>query len=484
MLLRCASLFEQSAYVGGSWVEATSQEHDAILNPADRTVVGLVPRLSTAQVADAINCAAESFAEWREWSSRERACVFREWAQLVNTHREDLSVILSSEQGKPLSEARAEIAQAANYLEWFGEETRRTYGDNAPAARRNQRIQVIKQPMGVCAAITSWTFPSSMVARKIGAALAAGCTVVLKPSSKTPFSAIALGVLAENAGLPRGVLSVLTGDDEMISSAMLDSPVIRKVSFTGESSEGKRIMARCAETVKKVSLELAGNAPFILFEDGDLDLAVKGAVAARFRHTGQAAMCANRFLVHEATHDEFVDRLVAKVKTLQVGNGMHEHTQIGPLIDSAAVTRIEALVSQATVTGAKLAIGGKRHPAGANFLQPTVLTDVHTDMAICGDEILGPVANVFRFRDEADAIRLANQTRTGLAAYFYTADLNRSIRVMEALECGVVGVNESLIFSEVAPFGGTKESGIGKDGSRYGVEEYLETKYVCFGNLC
>lgn len=483
MLLRCKNLFEQSAYVGGAWVEANSQQHDAILNPADGSVVGLVPRLNAAQVTDAIDCAAASFADWREWSAKERAGVIREWARLVNTHQEDLSVILSIEQGKPLSEARAEIAQAANYLEWFSEEARRAYGDHTPAPRRNQRIQVIRQPIGVCAAITSWAFPSSMVARKIGPALAAGCTVVLKPSSKTPFSAIALAVLAENAGLPRGVLSVLTGDDEMIISTMLDNPIVRKVSFTGASNEGKRVMARCAETVKNVSLELGANSPFILFDDGDLDLAVRGAVAARFRHTGQAAMCANRFLIHETRHDEFVRRLVEKVRTLTTGNGMDERTQVGPLIDSAALAHIDALVSQATEAGAKAAIGGKRHSAGPNFFQPTVLTDVRPDMAICGDEVLGPVANVIRFSDEAEALRIANRTRTGLAAYFYTTDLNRSFRVMEALECGVVGVNESLIFSEVAPFGGIKESGIGREGSRYGVDEYLETKYACFGNL-
>jgi succinate-semialdehyde dehydrogenase/glutarate-semialdehyde dehydrogenase len=476
-------LFEQSAYVGGTWVEAESQPHDTVLNPATEEPIGKVPRLTAAQVGEAIDEAAMAFNGWREWSGRERANVMREWAQLVNMHREDLSVILSAEQGKPLHEARAEISQAALHLEWFSEEARRAYGDNIPAPRRSQRISVIRQPIGVCAAITSWAFPSSMVARRIGAALAAGCTVVLKPSSLTPFSALALCVLAENAGLPRGVLSVLTGDDETIVQTMLDSPVVRKVSFTGAIEDGKKLMAQCAKTVKKVSLELGANSPLIVFEDADLELAAKGALAARFRHTGQAAMCANRFLVHEKVHDEFVRLLVDKVKQLKTGDAMSDDTQIGPLITSAAVVHMETLVAQAVGAGAKVAVGGKRHAAGPNFFQPTVLTDVAPWMDVCGDEILGPVASVLRFSNEDEALLLANETRTGLAAYFYTADLKRSFRVLEALECGVVGVNESVVFSEVAPFGGIKESGIGREGSHYGVEEYLETKYVCFGNL-
>lgn len=483
MQLKCANLFEQSAYVGGTWIEATSQPNDTVVNPANGEAVGRVPRLTAAQANEAVSHAATAFDEWREWSGRERACVLREWAQLVKTHRDDLAIILSSEQGKPIHEARAEIAQAANYIEWFSEESRRIYGDNMPAARRSQRVHVIKQPVGVCAAITSWTFPSSMVARKIGAALAAGCTVVLKPSSQAPFSALALCVLAENAGLPRGVFSVLTGDDDTLVQALVDSPQVRKVSFTGSIETGKKLMARCADTVKKVSLELGASSPFIVFDDADLDLAVSGAVAARFRHTGQAAMCANRFLIHDRVHDEFVRRLAGKVKALKVGDGMRDDSQVGPLIDGAALARIEAMVAQAVSAGAKVVAGGQRHPAGPNFYQPTVLTDVDPSMDICGDEILGPVASVMRFSDEAEALRLANQARTGLAAYFYTSDLNRSFRVVEALECGVVGVNETLVFNEVAPFGGVKESGMGREGSHYGVDEYLDTKYVCIGNV-
>ncbi|SAL55123.1 NAD-dependent succinate-semialdehyde dehydrogenase [Caballeronia humi] len=483
MQLKCANLFEQSAYVGGTWIEATSQPNDTVVNPANGEAVGRVPRLTAAQANDAVSHAATAFDEWREWSGRERACVLREWAQLVKAHRDDLAIILSSEQGKPIHEARAEIAQAANYIEWFSEESRRIYGDNMPAARRSQRVHVIRQPVGVCAAITSWTFPSSMVARKIGAALAAGCTVVLKPSSEAPFSALALCVLAENAGLPRGVFSVLTGDDDTLVQALVDSPQVRKVSFTGSIETGKQLMARCANTVKKVSLELGASSPFIVFDDADLDLAVSGAVAARFRHTGQAAMCANRFLIQDSVHDEFVRRLAGKVKALKVGDGMRDDSQVGPLIDGAALARIEAMVAQAVSAGAKVVAGGQRHPAGPNFYQPTVLTDVDPSMDICGDEILGPVASVMRFSDEAEALRLANQPRTGLAAYFYTSDLNRSFRVVEALECGVVGVNETLVFNEVAPFGGVKESGMGREGSHYGVDEYLDTKYVCIGNV-
>jgi succinate-semialdehyde dehydrogenase/glutarate-semialdehyde dehydrogenase len=483
MQLKCPNLFEQSAYVGGSWIEATSQPHVTITNPANGEAVGHVPRLTAAQAGEAIAHAASAFAEWREWSGRERACVLREWAQLVKVHRDDLAIILSSEQGKPIHEARAEIAQAGNYIEWFSEEARRIYGDNMPAARRSQRIHVIRQPVGVCAAITSWMFPSSMVARKIGAALAAGCTVVLKPASQAPFSALALCVLAENAGMPRGVLSVLTGDDDTLIPALLDSPVVRKVSFTGSIDAGKQLMARCAGTVKKVSLELGASSPFIVFDDADLDIAVTGALAARFRHTGQAAMCANRFLIQDRVHDEFVRRLVDKVKALKTGDGMRDDSQVGPLIDHAAVERIEALVKQAVAGGARVVAGGQRHAAGPNFYQPTVLTEVDPGMDICGDEILGPVASVIRFKEEAEALTLANQGRSGLAAYFYTSDLNRSFRVLEALECGVVGVNESLVFNEVAPFGGVKESGLGREGSHYGVEEYLDTKYVCFGNV-
>ena len=483
MKLQCASLFEQSAYIGGVWVDNTSMPRVSVTNPSTHEIIGSVPQVTAQQVDEAVASANTAFSDWREWSSRERALVLREWSHLVESHRDDLAIILCSEQGKPLHEARAEITQAANYLDWFAEETRRIYGDNLPAPRRNQRIRVLRQPVGVCAAMTAWTFPSSMVARRIGAALAAGCTVIHHPDPQTPFSALALCVLGESAGLPRGVLSVLTGEAEPIRSALVSNARVRKVSFTGSIDEGKRLMALCSNTVKKVSLELGANCPFIVFNDADIGLAVKGAIDARFRHSGQAAMCANRFLVHTDVYESFITRLVTKVSALTVGDGMVEGTQIGPLISDPAVTRLESVVDQAVQAGATVAIGGSRLTVGSNFFQPTVLTGVRPEMRVCGDEVLGPVASVLQFEDEDEAIALANNTRTGLAAYFYTTNINRAFKVMEALECGVVGVNDSLVFNEVAPFGGIKESGIGREGAHSGVEEYLEPKYVCFGNL-
>jgi succinate-semialdehyde dehydrogenase/glutarate-semialdehyde dehydrogenase len=481
--LQCPSLFEQSAYVGGAWVDNTSLPRVPVTNPSTHEVIGSVPQVTAQQVDEAVACATNAFNDWREWSGRERALVLREWARLVETHRDDLAIILCSEQGKPLHEARAEITQAANYLDWFAEEARRIYGDNIPAPRRNQRIRVLHQPVGVCAAMTTWTFPSSMVARRIGAALAAGCTVVHHPDPQTPFSALALCVLGESAGLPRGALSVLTGESDTVRSALASHPGIRKVSFTGAINEGKRQMALCSATVKKVSLELGANCPFIVFDDADIDLAVKGAIDARFRHSGQAAMCANRFFVHTDVYERFVRQLVTKVSTLTLSDGMAEGAQIGPLISETAVARLESLVDEAEQAGATVAIGGSRLTIGSNFFLPTVLTGVRPEMSVCGDEVLGPVASVLAFKDEDEAIALANNTRTGLAAYFYTTDIRRAFRVMEALECGVVGVNDSLVFNEAAPFGGIKESGIGREGAHSGVEEYLEPKYVCFGNL-
>lgn len=483
MELQCPSLFEQSAYIGGAWVDSTSLPRVPVTNPSTGEIIGTVPQVTAEQVTEAIDCANAALQDWRNWSSRERASVLREWARLVEHHRDDLAIILSTEQGKPLHEARSEITQAANYLDWFAEEARRIYGDNIPAPRRNQRIRVLHQPVGVCGAITSWTFPSSMVARRVGAALAAGCTVIHHPDPQTPYSALALCALGENAGLPRGVLSVLTGEGEPIRSTLLASPGVRKVSFTGSIDEGKRLMTLCASTVKKMSLELGANCPFIVFDDADIDLAVKGALDARFRHSGQAAMCANRFFVHEDVYETFVAKLVSKVALLKVSDGLDEGAQIGPLIDDAAVVRIEGLVDEAVRLGAKIAAGGSRVAPGSNFFRPTVLTGVDPSMGVCGDEVLGPIASVLQFRDEDDVITLANDTRTGLASYFYTADISRAFRVMEALECGVVGVNDSLVFNEVAPFGGIKESGMGREGASSGVEEYLEAKYVCFGNL-
>ncbi|OUL77853.1 NAD-dependent succinate-semialdehyde dehydrogenase [Paraburkholderia hospita] len=483
MKLQCASLFEQSAYIGGVWVDNTALPRVPVTNPSTHEVIGSVPQVTDQQVDDAVASANMAFSDWCEWSGRERALVLREWASMVESHRDDLAIILCSEQGKPLHEARAEITQAANYIEWFSEEARRIYGDNIPAPRRTQRIQVLRQPIGVCAAMTAWTFPSSMMARRVGAALAAGCTVLHHPDPQTPFSALALCVLGESAGLPRGVLSVLTGEGESIRSALVSNAGIRKVSFTGSINEGKRLMSLCSATVKKVSLELGANCPLIVFDDADIDLAVKGAIDARFRHSGQAAMCANRFLVHTDVYENFVTRLVAKVSALTLNDGMVEGAQIGPLISNEAVRRLESAVDESVQAGATVATGGSRLTVGSNFFRPTVLTGVRPEMSVCGDEILGPVASVMQFKNEDEAIALANNTRTGLAAYFYTTNINRAFRVMEALECGVVGINESLVFNEVAPFGGIKESGIGREGAYSGVEEYLESKYVCFGHL-
>ncbi len=483
MKLRCPNLFEQSAYVGGVWIDHTDLPRIPVTNPSTGEIIGSVPQVSVDQTHQAIACASAALQDWRAWSTRERASVLKEWARMVDSHRDDLAIILCLEQGKPLHEARAEITQAANYIEWFAEEARRIYGDNIPAPRRNQRIRVLHQAIGVCGAITSWTFPSSMTARRLGAAIAAGCTVIQSPDPQTPFSALALCVLAESAGLPRGVLSVLTGESEPIRNALATSPEVRKVSFTGSVEEGKRLMSLCSPTLKKVSLELGANCPFIVFPDANIDLAVKGAMDARFRHSGQAAMCAHRFFVHEDVYESFVAKLVSKVAALRVSDGLVEDAQIGPLISDDAVSRLEKLVGDAVLAGAKIVTGGSRLASGSNFFRPTVLVDVDTTMSVCGDEILGPVASVLRFKDEAHVIALANETRTGLAAYFYTADINRAFRVMEALECGVVGVNDSLVFNEVAPFGGIKESGMGREGAHSGIEAFLEAKYVCFGNL-
>jgi succinate-semialdehyde dehydrogenase/glutarate-semialdehyde dehydrogenase len=409
--------------------------------------------------------------------------VLQEWARLVQGHGEDLAVILSTEQGKPLHEARAEINQTARYLEWFSAETQRICGENVVGARRHQRIQVLRQPLGVCGAITAWTFPSSMVARRVGAALAAGCTVVHHPDPQTPFSALALCMLAECAGLPRGVFSVLTGHANPLRRILASNPAIRKLSFTGSTEEGKALMATSASTVKKVSLELGANCPFIVFSDANLKLAVDGAISARFRHSGQAAMCASRFYVHDDVYEQFISMLSPRVESLRVGDGFSEGSQVGPLINDSVVANLEDLVDEAVAHGAKVTAGGSRVMPGSRFFRPTVLSDVQSHMRICGDEVLGPVASVLRFRSEEDVVEQANSTQTGLAGYFYTADIGRTFRVMEALECGVVGVNDSLVFNEAAPFGGVKQSGFGREGASSGIDEYLETKYVCFGNL-
>jgi succinate-semialdehyde dehydrogenase/glutarate-semialdehyde dehydrogenase len=482
MNLSRPDLFREAAYLGGEWISAGS-DHVAVHDPATGTLLGRVPRLSSAQTSKAIARASAAFEEYKDLTGKQRSSLLRRWADLMLLHKEDLAQIMTAEQGKPLAEARQEIDYAAAFLEWFAEEAKRIYGDTILAPKASQRISVIKQPIGVCAAITPWNFPSAMVTRKLGPALAAGCTVLLKPAPQTPFSALALCVLAEEAGFPPGAISVLTGDAEEIGHALLESEIVRKLSFTGSTPVGKKLMAAAAPTVKKLSLELGGNAPFIVFEDADPGAAVAGALASKFRNAGQTCVCANRFLVHASIHDEFVSMLSAAVAQMKTGNGFDEGSQLGPLIDARALAKVRRLVVDAREKGGKVVQGGHGHDAGQLFYMPTIITEITDEMAICDEEIFGPVVAIQRFSAEADAVRIANDTAYGLAAYFYTNDLNRTIRVSEALQFGIVGINEGAISTEVAPFGGVKESGFGKEGSRYGIEEYCEMKYICIGNV-
>jgi succinate-semialdehyde dehydrogenase / glutarate-semialdehyde dehydrogenase len=475
-------LFREAAYLAGEWVGA-GDAGVPVTNPSTGQVIGQVPRLSAEDTVEAIRRSEAAFRQYRGLTGKERGGILRRWAELMIVHREDLARILTAEQGKPLAEARGEIDYAASFLEWFAEEAKRTYGDTIPATKNTQRISVIKQPIGVCAAITPWNFPSAMVTRKVGPALAAGCSVIVKPAIQCPFSALAMCVLAEEAGLPKGLLSVLTGDAAVIGDALMESGTVRKLSFTGSTQVGKKLMAAAASTLKKLSLELGGNAPFIVFDDADLGIAVDGAMASKFRNAGQTCVCANRFLVHEAVYDEFVARLTERVKSMKVGDGFDSTSQLGPLIDSKAAAKVGRLVADAAERGARVIFGGHVHSAGPLFFVPTVVTDVTSGMEIGREEIFGPVVAVQRFSTEPEAIRIANDTPYGLAAYFYTRDLNRSLRVSEALEFGIVGVNEGMVSNEVAPFGGVKESGFGKEGSHYGIQEYCETKYVCVGNV-
>ncbi|CAN5426116.1 NADP-dependent succinate-semialdehyde dehydrogenase [soil metagenome] len=482
MRLAKPELFREAAYLSGAWHPA-GEGAFTVHNPSTGAALGKVPGLDAARIQECIRTAEQAFQEYRRLSSKQRSSILRRWGELMHSHKEDLARIMTAEQGKPLAEARGEIEYAAAYLEWFSEEAKRIYGDTISAPRTSQRITIIKQPLGVCSAITPWNFPSAMVTRKVGPALAAGCAVILKPAMQCPFSALALCVLAEEAGLPRGVLSVLTGDAESIGDALLSSRIVKKLSFTGSTAVGKRLMASAAKTVKRVSLELGGNAPFIVFDDANLDQVVAGAMASKFRNAGQTCICANRFLVHDAVYDAFVERFTTAVKRLKVGDGFEESSDIGPLIDAKAAAKVSRLVDDAIARGAHVMCGARPSEAGPLFYEPTVLTKVSNDMAIATEEIFGPVAAIQRFEDEADAIAIANATPYGLASYFYTNDLNRSLRVAEALECGIVGINEGILSTELAPFGGTKESGFGKEGSKYGIEEYCEMKYVCVGNV-
>jgi succinate-semialdehyde dehydrogenase/glutarate-semialdehyde dehydrogenase len=483
MQLKDPKLFREQAYIDGKWVAADRGGSVAIDNPANGERLGTVPEMGAAETRRAIEAAERALPEWRGRTAKERASILRRWHDLMMANQEDLAQLMTAEQGKPLSESRGEIAYAAAFLEWFAEEGKRVYGDVIPGFTRDRRIIVLKQPIGVCAAITPWNFPSAMITRKSGPALAAGCTMVVKPAPQTPFSALAMCELAERAGLPKGVFSVVTGAEKEVGAEMTANPIVRKLSFTGSTAVGKILMAQCAGTLKKLSLELGGNAPFIVFDDADLDAAVKGAIASKYRNAGQTCVCANRILVQDPVYDRFAGKLADAVKAMKVAPGNEEGAVIGPLIDPAAIEKVEEHVADAVKKGARVILGGKRHALGGTFYEPTVLADVTTQMKLAREETFGPVAPLFRFASEQQAIDMANDTEFGLAAYFYGRDIARVWRVAEALQYGIVGINEGIISTEVAPFGGVKESGIGREGSKYGIEDYLEIKYLCLGGM-
>ena len=483
MDIKDKTLLRQQGFIDGGWRAAAGGAIAVIRDPADGSIVGEVPVMGAAETRQAIEAAARALPAWAKRTAKDRGAVLRRFAELMIANTDDLAVIMVREQGKPLAEAKGEIAYAASFLEWFAEEGKRVYGELIPTFRADARLMVMRQPVGVAAAITPWNFPAAMITRKLGPALAAGCTFVCKPAPQTPFSALALAELATRAGLPAGVFNVVTGDAEAIGGELTSNPLVRKLSFTGSTAVGKKLIAQCAGTVKKVSMELGGNAPFIVFDDADLDAAVQGAMASKYRNTGQTCVCANRFYVQSGVYDAFAERLVKAVSTLRVGAGLSGPTEQGPLIDARALAKVESHVADALAQGGRIAAGGKRHALGGNFYEPTVLLDVAPGMKVAREETFGPVAPLFRFDTEEEAVRMANDTESGLAAYFYTRDLARSWRVQEALEYGIVGVNTGIFSTEVAPFGGVKESGLGREGSRHGIEEYTEIKYVCVGGL-
>lgn len=483
MQLNEPSLFHQQAYLNGTWVDAHQGDVLEVTNPTDHTVLGTIPNMGSAETREAIAAAHAAGSQWRGKAAKERATIMRRWFDLIIENQSDLARLITTEQGKPLAESQNEVTYGASFIEWFAEEAKRVYGDIIPEPRPGRRIVVIKQPIGVVAAITPWNFPVAMITRKCAPALAAGCSVVIKPAESTPFSALALAELAGRAGFPKGVINVVTGKPQEIGAELTANPLVRKLSFTGSTAVGKRLMEQCATTVKNISLELGGNAPFIVFDDADMDAAVAGVMASKYRNTGQTCVCANRLLIQEDIYDEFAARLAPAVNRLIVGDGLKGETQQGPLINMAAVEKVESHINDAVVNGAKVICGGKRHALGGTFFEPTILTEVTSTMRIAGEETFGPVAPLFRFKTEEEAIALANETPYGLAAYFYSRDLGRAWRVAEALEYGIVGINEGIISTEVAPFGGVKESGIGREGSKYGIDEFLEVKYVCMGGL-
>ena len=483
MKLQDPRLLKESGYIDGSWVGADGGESLPVHNPATGAKLGAIPNMGTTETRRAIAAAAAAMPAWAARTAKDRSIILRRWFDLMMANQEDLAVLMTAEQGKPLAESKGEIAYAASFIEWFAEEGKRLYGDIIPGHQADKRILVLRQPVGVVAAITPWNFPAAMITRKAGPALAAGCTMVLKPATQTPFSALALAELAERAGIPKGVFNVITGSATAIGGEMTSNPTVRKLTFTGSTEIGKKLIVQCASTVKKLSLELGGNAPFIVFDDADLDAAVQGALASKYRNTGQTCVCANRLLVQAGVYDEFSKKLVEAVGKLRVGDGLAGPTDQGPLIDAKAVAKVEEHIADAVKKGAKVALGGKRHALGGTFFEPTILTAVTSQMMVAREETFGPLAPLFKFDTEAEAIAMANDTEFGLAAYLYTRDLARSWRVSEAIEYGIVGLNTGIISTEVAPFGGVKESGAGREGSKYGIMDYTELKYVCVGGV-
>jgi succinate-semialdehyde dehydrogenase/glutarate-semialdehyde dehydrogenase len=481
--LKDMSLFREQCYIDGEWVGADDKSTFAVYNPADGQQIGTVPNMGAAETRRAIETANTAWPAWRAKSAKERAAILRKWYDLMMASQEDLAILMTVEQGKPLTESRGEVAYGASFIEWFAEEGKRVYGDTIPAQSPDKRIVVIKQPIGVCAAVTPWNFPNAMITRKAGPALAAGCTMVIKPASMTPYSALALCELAGRAGIPKGVISVVTGNAGVIGKELTTNPLVRKFTFTGSTEVGKKLMEQCASTVKKVSLELGGNAPFIVFDDADLDAAVEGAMASKFRNTGQTCVCANRIYVQDGVYDAFADKLAGAVAKLKVGDGLKPGVDQGPLIDSNAVAKVEEHIADAVGKGARIVVGGKRHELGGSFFQPTVLIGVTPTMAVAREETFGPVAPLFRFKTEEEAIAMANDTEFGLASYFFSRDIGRIWRVAESLESGLVGVNAGVISTVEAPFGGFKESGVGREGSKYGIDDYLQIKYVCMAGV-
>lgn len=483
MKLKDKSLFRQQCYIDGQWLDADGGEKLDVLNPATGKKLGTVPKMGEKETRRAIKAADKAWAGWRGMLAKERANILRNWFNLMMENAEDLAVIMTAEQGKPLAEAKGEIAYAASFIEWFAEEGKRIYGDVIPPHGADKRIVVTKEPIGVVASITPWNFPAAMITRKAGPALAAGCPFVGKPASETPYSALALAELAERAGIPAGVFNIVTGNSRAIGGEMTSNPTVRKLSFTGSTEIGKLLMEQCAGTVKKTSMELGGNAPFIVFDDADLDSAVEGAIACKFRNTGQTCVCANRIYVQDGVYDAFAKKLKKAVSKLVVGDGLKGPTQQGPLINMAAVEKVEEHIADAVDKGAKVMVGGKRHKLGGTFFQPTIVTGVDQKMAVAKEETFGPLAPLFRFKKDADVVKMANDTEFGLAAYFYSRDVGRIWNTAEQLEYGIIGINTGIISTEVAPFGGVKESGIGREGSKYGIEEFVEIKYMCMGDI-